>query len=672
MTRDNRSDNIIPSELLEQLQKGNCVLFLGTDYPMLPSGDLPPGRVAFAEKLRARIMNLVRPGMNFWEIAEAYELDCGRQALVSMLKDWGVENGRQPYPIHDVIAQLPVDTIITTAYDDRLEQALRAVEKPFEVVINDLDVPFVGADKKLILKLLGDVAQPDSLILTDDDQRNLKGRLGAILNVVRYLFVIKTLIFVGYDMTDDFFRDLYAEVTRGIRNYQRRAYAIWRDPTSLDQRCWEQKGVFLINSQPFTFLTQLHSAIRTSRQTILSAEPLKLLHRRPYKFLDYYASDDVEIFFGREVESSRLWQKILSYRLVVLFGPSGSGKTSLLNAGVLPRLVQQDYRVLYVRVHDDPSRVIQQSVLTSFSTWGIKSKELAQPVCEDLSTFFLRTFTTDDRVVIFLDQFEELFITVAPEIQQRFLAELVDCLRNNSREVRFVLSLREDFLPHLETYRDILLQHYATSFRLEPLGRMAAEMAITDPAQRVGLEYEPGLVQNILEDLLQTGSIDPPQLQIVCDRLYNQVLETTSERATSEQPRIVTKKQYSDLGGAREILAAYVDEVIIRLPQVQHDYAHDVLKAMITNEGTKALLTQAGIIARVGRNPTIVEQVIQNLVTTRLMRQIRGEQNPLYELTHEYLLVKIRTWVSQEELDAEKVRRLLAACRRETWYSISN
>ena len=77
------------------------------------------------------------------------------------------------------------------------------------------------------------------------------------------------------------------------------------------------------------------------------------LTKPPYKFLDYYESDDRDIFYGRQIESVRFFRLVLSHRLTVLFGASGTGKTSLLKAGVLPNL--REDRVACVRVEATPS-----------------------------------------------------------------------------------------------------------------------------------------------------------------------------------------------------------------------------------------------------------------------------------------------------------------------------
>jgi formylglycine-generating enzyme required for sulfatase activity len=670
----------IPFELITHFSRGNCVLFLGTDYnAVLPTGNMPPGRQSFIQKLAKGVIDLIRPDSDPWKIADAYEMKYGRQALVAALKTWIEETGREPYPIHHAIAALPLEAIITTAYDDRLEQALRATGKSPVTVATPVDVSFVGADKVLVLKLFGDVEQPDSLVLTGDDQRKLKARLTPLLSVVRYLFVIKTLFFVGYDLEDELFNDLYAEVTYGTGKYRRRGYAVCPSATDLDRRLWDNKGVQLIEAKPAPFLSQLQAQLaELPAKEPKKPQTLDLLNRPPYKFLDFFKPEDTEIFFGRETESLLLWRKILSYRLVVLFGPSGAGKTSLLNAGVWPELAQYDYRVCSARVHTEPWKRVREEVAKALPPGRRVGSALSRlpPADEDLHSYFSRVLKPEDRMVVLLDQFEELFITAASDVQDRFLCDLAACLRDNSRELRFVLSMREDFLPHLESYRDRLLQHYANSLRLEPLNRTTAELAIIEPARRVGLAYEPDLIESLLDDLEESGRVAPPQLQIICDKLYRnvagQALEKTAQslgerlksilgigKPAQKVRAMVTVDQYHDLGGAETILAKYVDEVIAELPANQRERARDLLKAMITAEETKAVLSQAEIVARSGVGLETVGQVLKNLVDYRLVRRMGGEEGPRYELAHEHLIAKIRSWVTPEELEAEMVRRLL-------------
>ena len=76
-------------------------------------------------------------------------------------------------------------------------------------------------------------------------------------------------------------------------------------------------------------------------------------------------------------------------------------------------------------------------------------------------------------------------------------------------------------------------------------GTSAAE-AITAPAARLGVGYEPDLVDCLLDDLGGgAAAVMPPQLQLVCSALYD---------GLGPDERQITLAAYEGLGGARGVL----------------------------------------------------------------------------------------------------------------------
>jgi transcriptional regulator with PAS, ATPase and Fis domain len=73
-----------------------------------------------------------------------------------------------------------------------------------------------------------------------------------------------------------------------------------------------------------------------------------------FKELQAYTENDKDYFFGRSQEIKELLAKIFKYNIVGLFGESGTGKTSLLNAGLIPVVKDEDFIVISIRCLDEP------------------------------------------------------------------------------------------------------------------------------------------------------------------------------------------------------------------------------------------------------------------------------------------------------------------------------
>ena len=57
---------------------------------------------------------------------------------------------------------------------------------------------------------------------------------------------------------------------------------------------------------------------------------------------------DKPIFFGRDREARDLLSMIIANNLVLVYAQSGAGKTSLINAGLIPLLKENQFEVLPV------------------------------------------------------------------------------------------------------------------------------------------------------------------------------------------------------------------------------------------------------------------------------------------------------------------------------------
>ncbi len=217
-------------------------------------------------------------------------------------------------------------------------------------------------------------------------------------------------------------------------------------------------------------------------------------------------------FHGRAAEIEDLERRVRRKPLTVLYGQSGLGKTSLLQAGLFPRLRAEGFlpvplRLDYAAAAEDPAAQIRHALAEAFRSAGLDAgnRFVEGSVWECFHRLEEEgegeTSARPVPVLVF-DQFEELF-TVGrgpSESQSRGdlvveeLASLIENRPPRALEARFeshpglverfdferqdyrvLLSLREDYLPHLHDLRGKIPSITLNSMRL---GRMDGERAL--------------------------------------------------------------------------------------------------------------------------------------------------------------------------------------------------
>lgn len=249
----------ISRELIEQICKGNVVLFCGAGIS-ISEGGIPSGSQLVLELAqRANLGDL--GSMSLPEVAQAYELEMGTQSLIAYVTERVDDPRYTPLRTHHLIAALPFMRIITTNWDNLLEEALRQARKFFVKVVRDSEVPFTDEEKVLLIKLHGSAEQKDTIVITGDDYYEVFARLPQVANLVQSFFATKTLLFLGYGLADEDFKRLYLEVVRHLGKHKRRAYAVQLNPTPLMVKYWEKKNVQVIAADATTFLEGLVAEI---------------------------------------------------------------------------------------------------------------------------------------------------------------------------------------------------------------------------------------------------------------------------------------------------------------------------------------------------------------------------------------------------------------------------
>jgi hypothetical protein len=329
---------------------------------------------------------------------------------------------------------------------------------------------------------------------------------------------------------------------------------------------------------------------------------------RPYKFLDFYTEEDRNLFFGREREIDTLLSDIITSRLVLLFARTGTGKSSLINAGVRPRLHDDDYKTVVSRTGDDPAaraRLALQKEQMFSGEWGGSFAADMIGVVDEMQR----------PLVIFFDQFEEFFLTgVEREVQLSFIREVGKLYRNAHSGVHLVFSLREDYLAEMDLFRDEIptIFEKESQLRLRPFTRDQAREAILGPTRVFSprFSYATALPDVIIDDLLTgDGVVHPAELQIVCDTLWQ-------ERKRGE----IQLWLYEKLGRADGILEQRIVQDLERLSADSVLLLERALPELRTEDGTKRARSVPELASTLAVKPRKLEELVSTLGAQRLIR----------------------------------------------------
>jgi hypothetical protein len=221
----------------------------------------------------------------------------------------------------------------------------------------------------------------------------------------------------------------------------------------------------------------------TSEELRQACPALQLSDLCPYRALEVFKEEDESFFRGRK----RVVDELLAtlYRgpaFMAVLGPSGSGKSSVVRAGLIPEIRRNHkWGVIVSQPRTDPFGELAKEGLVG------DSKDLIQRV--DAWQTNHRDY---NRLLIILDQFEQLFIDTPESHRKAFLTAL-DQLLSQGLAVSVILVMRNDYHGVLtgQEYRKI--NQYLGSrsvYVSRTLTRDELADIIVEPAHAAGYNIE--------------------------------------------------------------------------------------------------------------------------------------------------------------------------------------
>src|SRR6266850_5759244 len=413
---------------------------------------------------------------------------------------------------------------------------------------------------------------------------------------------------------------------------------------------------------------------------VRSAAPKEITN--PYRGLESYLEKHWFLFHGRANEVSDLRDVLASqsHGLIAIIGPSGSGKSSLVRAGLFKRLKLNgiegsiDWKTLDLTLSqhwDDEGRLLAplhalaRVMLPTPSAEDTsedkeRQEKQAKQLVYDLQfdvTGVVAARLEDQpaaaRLLLFVDQFEEIFTGAYTEDQSRnFLASISQLAEH--RRVNVIITMRSEFYQPLLGTTLRSLDGAQKPFWLKPADTQSLVDAIYLPAALSGFRFEDNrLAYQIIEDLRPGAGALP---------LLSYALESLVKTSKGKE---LTWSAYRKMDGVKGVIQNQINEVA---KDVSPDVIGALFRRLVTvdSEGT------------VGKKPALLDsswtadviRLKDQLVEKRLL-VVGTSPSPTapvtIEIAHEALLSnwkELAKWIERSR-DALTIMRNVEAAALE-------
>ena len=422
----------------------------------------------------------------------------------------------------------------------------------------------------------------------------------------------------------------------------------------------------------------------------------------PFRGLAHFEVADAPLFFGREALTDWLLSRLSGTatkqgptRFLAIVGASGSGKSSLARAGLLASLQQGKlpgsacWPIVVSRPESRPLESLAAALANTEGVHlgsGLKSELIAQLEAslrnspDGLHKVVLANRPADDRdwrLVLFIDQFEELF-TLNPtggsattttsshlgDDRTAYVKNLLNAATIADGRTIVILTMRADFygkcaaLPELAT---AVSQHQEL---VGPMERDELRRAIEIPAKLSGRKIESGLVDLLVREVAQqSGAL--PLLQYALAELWNK---------SNEQG--LTMSAYRELGGWEGALSRRADAVLAEFRNTpQEKLCRELFLRLVQlgegTEDTKRLVRWDELKPANDKEATALEQTVRALADHRLITTgselksgttLPGDAT--VEVVHEALIRgwgELRNWLEADRAGLRLHRQLTEA-----------
>jgi WD40 repeat protein len=383
----------------------------------------------------------------------------------------------------------------------------------------------------------------------------------------------------------------------------------------------------------------------------------------PYRGLLHFREEDAPFFFGREAAIEGLVEGVKHHPFLALVGASGSGKSSVVRAGLVPRL-RSDHGTTWEFISLVPTEQPLKALAAALVPFLEPTKSEVDRLEEagklaglfaggtvslyDVVRRILDKQRGTDRVLIFVDQFEELYTLVQDDaLRRKFVDELITAGSASGSKLTVAITLRGDFVGKAFAYRGLSDRLQGAQINLGPMTRQELTLVIRKPAEKLKLSFEAGLVERILDAVGdEPGNL--PLLEFVLTGLWEK-----------RRGGLLLNENYDTMGELKGALAKKANDFFTYLSPTEQSILQRVFLRLVSpaDSGQDTRRRAAFTELPLGAIDLVDKLAKERLLVTNISPTGAAQT---VEVAHEALIsnwVTLRDWVNED-------REFLFWCKR--------
>jgi DNA-binding winged helix-turn-helix (wHTH) protein/tetratricopeptide (TPR) repeat protein/energy-coupling factor transporter ATP-binding protein EcfA2 len=397
------------------------------------------------------------------------------------------------------------------------------------------------------------------------------------------------------------------------------------------------------------------------------------LNRSPFRGLKQYTSKQQEIFFGRGKAVKDILETInrlekKSIKSIMILGQSGCGKSSLVQAGILPKLLNpyKPFKNKYVQGYTYIPTGSEQSPEESLLLFLYKNRILSHEVdlesylqyintdCNQLidlvkPQIFENYNTSNDnednfQLIIFIDQLEHVFSHQTSKNAIEIFFKIIAAIKSSKKCLIFSAIRNEYYQELTESHSYIKIRSNVLHYDVPPLTYDEICDIVRKPAQAAGLMYETNKQNYISLDTYlinkaQAIKVSLPILQYTLSELYK-----------NRKDNVLSYEVYKINGGMEGGLTTMAENTFLELNAEAQVKFEELLQNLIQiNPESKKLATCKKVAIKQFYDSD-VKNIIDIFTDKRLFQTERIDNESYLSITHDILISdwqRLRDWVKK-------------------------